>query len=253
MSEARGTSRLIRVLGEGVAIVVSILIAFGIDAWWGARQDREQERADLANLRAEFGFNLAELDRLAEWHVITAESARRLLALSRADSLDPNPLAMDSLVLNTLILPGSYNPRQGAVTALLASGDLSLLRDPELRTLLGSWSGVLDDLTEDETALWGDIQERWTPAVQERIPLDHVYALDLGEVSEAPRPDYRDILGDLVLENFMLSRIDQVQALQEGYGNLRRLVEEILEAVDRNLDGAPAAGGDSAGHDSTLE
>ena len=230
----REKTHLRRIFGEGIAIVVSILIAFGIDAWWEARQERELELAELANLRADFDFNLEEADRFAAWHSMTAESARRLLTLSRADSLDPNPLAMDSLILNTLILPGSYNPRQGALAALLASGGVGRLRDPELRLRLGSWSGTLEDLTEDELSLWRDSQERWTPAVQERIPMDHLYALDHGQVTRAPPPDYRPILGDLVLENYMLSRIDYVEYLLVAYGDLRGLIEEILELIDRS-------------------
>lgn len=128
-------------------------------------------------------------------------AARRLLVLSRADSLDPNPLAMDSLVRWTLIDPGTYNPRQGVLTALMASGDLGLVQDQLLRTELGSWSGQLEELSEDEVWLARDVQERWVPALQQRIPLDHAYASDYGTPVDAPRPDYRVILGDLVLEN----------------------------------------------------
>ena len=39
-----------RVLVEGVVIVASILLAFGIDAWWEQRQDREEERRILQAL-----------------------------------------------------------------------------------------------------------------------------------------------------------------------------------------------------------
>jgi hypothetical protein len=149
-----------RIIGEGVAIIVSILIAFGIDAWWDARQDREREVTLLASLRSEFAYNLDELDRLASWHARTSEYANRLLHLSRADSLDPNPLAMDSLILLALVQPGSYNPRQGAVTALVASGDLRLIRDAGLREGIGAWSGTLEDLREDEDWLGQEIRER---------------------------------------------------------------------------------------------
>ncbi len=39
-----------RLLAEGAAIVVSILLAFGIDAWWDDRQERIEERKILLGL-----------------------------------------------------------------------------------------------------------------------------------------------------------------------------------------------------------
>jgi hypothetical protein len=42
-----------RILAEGVAIVLSILLAFGIQAWWEGRQERLEEREILIGLRDE--------------------------------------------------------------------------------------------------------------------------------------------------------------------------------------------------------
>ena len=39
---------------EGVVIVGSILLAFGIQAWWDGLQEREEEREVLIGLEAEF-------------------------------------------------------------------------------------------------------------------------------------------------------------------------------------------------------
>ena len=39
-----------RVFAEGVVIVASILLAFGIDAWWEGRREREQEEGVLTTI-----------------------------------------------------------------------------------------------------------------------------------------------------------------------------------------------------------
>ena len=39
---------------EGAAIVVSILLAFAIDAWWEERQERTEEQQILLDLADEF-------------------------------------------------------------------------------------------------------------------------------------------------------------------------------------------------------
>ena len=46
-----------RVLVEGAVIVVSILMALGIEAWWDGSQDRSAETEILAGLRADFEEN----------------------------------------------------------------------------------------------------------------------------------------------------------------------------------------------------
>ena len=50
MTENSTGRRATRLLVEGAVIVASILLAFGIDAWWDARTERTQERALLTAL-----------------------------------------------------------------------------------------------------------------------------------------------------------------------------------------------------------
>ena len=44
---------MVRVFVEGVVIVGSILLAFGIDAWWEGAQDRALETEYVARLKAD--------------------------------------------------------------------------------------------------------------------------------------------------------------------------------------------------------
>ncbi len=55
----------LRVFVEGVVIVGSILLAFGLQAWWGERQERRAEQELLLNLQGEFSANLASLEGTA--------------------------------------------------------------------------------------------------------------------------------------------------------------------------------------------
>lgn len=48
---------------EGVVIVVSILLAFALDAWWDSRGQRREEIQVLENLRADFQVAGSQLDR----------------------------------------------------------------------------------------------------------------------------------------------------------------------------------------------
>ena len=57
-----------RLVVEAAAIVVSILLAFGIDAWWDARNDVVEEREILIGLEIEFVDLRARLDQWARFN-----------------------------------------------------------------------------------------------------------------------------------------------------------------------------------------
>ena len=51
-----------RILAEGTAIVVSILLAFSIEAWWTDRQEQAEQERILLALKKEFETNLATIE-----------------------------------------------------------------------------------------------------------------------------------------------------------------------------------------------
>ncbi len=87
----------LRLAAEALLIVVSILLAFGIDAWWDARQDRVAELRVLRNLRDEFVQTRDLLRTSIEWHRDCGEGAVRL---SRWEGLndDTDPAEVASWV-----------------------------------------------------------------------------------------------------------------------------------------------------------
>ena len=52
----------LRVFVEGVVIVGSILLAFGIEAWWDDHQDRAEEQRIFVGLKSEFEQNLGLIE-----------------------------------------------------------------------------------------------------------------------------------------------------------------------------------------------
>ena len=57
-----------RIFAEGLAIVVSILLAFGIQAWWEERQERAVEKALLTGLVEDLRLDSADYAGFAAVH-----------------------------------------------------------------------------------------------------------------------------------------------------------------------------------------
>lgn len=68
MTNGRDPKVSLRWVREGLVIVVSILLAFGIDAWWDDRGRAEEERTLITDLEVEFQANLQTLDSLVARH-----------------------------------------------------------------------------------------------------------------------------------------------------------------------------------------
>lgn len=134
-----------RALLEGAVIVLSILLAFGIDAWWDGTQDRKAERIALAALRTEFEANQAEIRQAMWWLGRSRQNASAFVgALQEGGGLVP-----DSTVWLTWGL-ASANPVEGALEGILGSRGLDILSDPVLKSEIAVWRGDLRDLLEDQ-------------------------------------------------------------------------------------------------------
>ena len=141
-----------RIFAEGGAIVVSILLAFWIDAWWDDRSDAQQERALLTALLDDFRVTRDEFERTSEKHNRVFGSMEQLLYWAESGSVpEENRADFDHLLSNVFYRP-TFDPPSGAIETILASGRLDLLRNPTLVSELTRWTSLVEDLNERETA-----------------------------------------------------------------------------------------------------
>lgn len=92
MSETRrNTLPWGRILAEGVAIVVSILLAFGIQAWWEETNIRSDERGALTSLLDDFSENRERAALALERHEDHRAAAEALLAIASGRAELPAP------------------------------------------------------------------------------------------------------------------------------------------------------------------
>lgn len=141
-----------RISAEAVAIVGSILLAFAIDAWWDDLKDRELEQELLASLIKEFRSTAAAFELQSTRHEQRRTAALKLSALNDELIRELGPENLRQLWLQAYSHDIS-DPPQGALSGAIASGQLSLIRDSELRSRLAGWSGRLTDLQRTEQGM----------------------------------------------------------------------------------------------------
>jgi hypothetical protein len=149
-------------LRDVLLIVVSILIAFGLDAWWDGRVARGEERSVLVAVREDFRAARLELDSVLARNErdVTTITALLSMNLSRSEQLSPDSAA-------TLLAPAvfgglTFDPSMGAVQALLSGGLLNQIQNNELAAALAAWPGAIDEIQEDQGFLietWKDLRD----------------------------------------------------------------------------------------------
>ena len=125
-------------------IVVSILLAFAIDASWDARSAARDEAALLDAIRADMTTNLEALDRYLGVMEALSQRIDNFLAATPAALGDLEPETAAPLV-RAFIVSGTFTPLDGA----LRTSDLSAIGNLELRTDLGAWLRLVEDAAED--------------------------------------------------------------------------------------------------------
>ena len=164
-----------RLLAESLAIVVSILLAFGIDAWWEQRQEDARERVLLVGLLDDFRSSRAEL-------VNRLELARRIADaieafLTATDDYTPlQPLPVPETAILAVLSTPTYEPATSTLDAALASGDLEIIKSDDIRRELADWRRILADLQEDEIEAKRVTNAQVVPVLGETHDLRSLYA-----------------------------------------------------------------------------
>lgn len=223
---------------EAILIVISILVAFAIDAWWQERNDREEELRVLNSLQAEFQANLVLIPRFIEAHSVSARYTADLIdALQKAG---PDATIEFSATQTGLVVgQGSSDPHSGALDAILQSGEMRFIQNPQIRERLASWPQLVQDATENEVLL----RTIWNPMLNTAL----ARRANLAAINDIPEACLNDSLLDqcqthtisIPYDTEVIGLLLPIQGFsQEAARELEILVEEakgIVEMIEEEL------------------
>lgn len=137
---------------EAVAIVLSILLAFAIDAWWTEKREGDVEHAALQALRSDFAASREQLEVVLR----SLEGGRSSFA--RFQSATPTELTeidADAIrkILTGLVKNHTFDPVTATLDALANDGRLGLISDPQLLGHLSKWRRDLDNIDDISSEL----------------------------------------------------------------------------------------------------
>ena len=231
MNPERSRIPWVRLFAEGCVIVVGILLAFGIDAWWDGRQARHAEQRLIANLRADFAQTLADLERVIGTTQRSREGALGLLARTRPDPADLPVARFDSLITE-LTAVASFDPTNGTLVSLLSSEGLGAISDPEIRNLLSSWSQEIEDTRGAQGAALQHWGSRLMPYLEEHVSMRKKTSVDRVIGHGHFMSDPVRILSDMHFENLLVTRLEWADVMLFLLQRTQTRAQEIKAVLD---------------------
>lgn len=227
-------------LAESFLIVVSILIAFWIDASWEERQERRHERRVLEALRTEFETNATKLPSYIVSHQQVAEITEAILKGLDRDT-DQAGVRVADHELAWILSHVSTDPQRGALDAILQSGELRFIQSRELRERLAGWPQLVVDATENEDLLrktWSPEFNRILAGQVDTLPLLHLRdcALSLAyDPANCGAENWFTIRHDPALHVVMIQVLNWSKEAARELEVLRLEALAMVEVIDREL------------------
>ncbi|MDX1395575.1 MAG: hypothetical protein R3195_14410 [Gemmatimonadota bacterium] len=213
-----------------VLIVVSILIAFGLEAWWDARGSRAHARDVESALIAEFQTNL-ELFRADSLRLAEAIAATTTLLAN----FSPEPPTISSDSVSTLVARSfrqgrGFTPTVG-VSATLDAGEIAGLVGDSTAVLLARWRRI-GEISDS----WADRMEGSTTAIVRSWAASGISVASFSP--SLPMPPSRlsrpptAILTDSQTEGLLAERAIYLNSISDRiYPETRGLARAILESL----------------------
>jgi len=145
-------------IGEIVLVVIGILIALQINNWNESRIDRISEQVILKQLKSEFNSNLKQLDEKIGIRNYIMNSAIQLLAY--IDNQNIRNIDSIEMYLAQTIPDTTFDP---ILNDLATSGNLRLIKNDSLKSLLSVWTSEIVQVTEGEQSWYKYRNEVYIP------------------------------------------------------------------------------------------
>jgi hypothetical protein len=238
IEQSKVRSYVLYAIGEIFLVVIGILIALQINNWNEVQKDRASEVDILHNLNEELIRNKEELEIYQQIHLEGYQDGLFLLSLFNSDvSAIPNS-RLDS-VLAGIESGYTFEAIDGYIESIIVSGNISLIQNVELKSLLTSFDGAVIDATQETEIIQRLNHERLWPAIDGKISSSNRLRYYEG-FSDFPPGTYQsdytwffnnremeDVVSNIV--SWQKNVVDDEKLLQEHIERMIYLIENELE------------------------
>jgi hypothetical protein len=217
----------LRVIIEGVVIVGSILLAFGIDAAWDEKQERERVDRQFEALIREFTLTREELTRGLDDVTDAHEATVAVLELMEQADRTTTPAEVAERVYRSMDV-GIFTTQHPVMTMMMASGDLVEFEERGLLGLLAQWRAGMEDLRIDAQHLEQN---------REQMIFNRLVTIGVALDFDRPNRDLLAMMDDPGLKAAFALRALRARMLAGSFSAALTQVDHILEVLEGIVTG----------------
>ena len=220
-------------IGEIVLVVIGILIALQVNTWKEDLGDKRIERSMMKNLNSEFTNNLDKLKESRTQYVQTEISIRLLMSSMQSSSEELKQKNIDSLFAKAIDVY-DYRPTQNALTEILASGNLKLLTNDSLKSMLFQWSAELNEKEEAWQTLDDFNQNMVIPYLTKNASMRNIdsYSILKWKKKSKFNVNHENIFNDIEFENNLDNLAWGVINYETVLERLEKIIEQLIILTD---------------------
>ena len=221
---------------EGLAIVVSILLAFAIDAWWSDRQESTEEQLLLRQLKVEFESNVLQLVEKRALHAEARAAGLRILAITGPNAdLTELEIGVVRDDFMSVLYQYTFDPHTGVLSSIIYSGKLDLIESEGLRVDIASWPARYQDLIEDEQAVAAIGRVRVRDHYDDFLAFRN-HSRNLPEIGKSGfAEDIEGMLRERRFENTVSTKVSRTGQLLGFYDETRAQLMQTISLIDSEL------------------
>lgn len=156
---------------EALVIIISILLAFTIDALWSQQTTNEQKSALLVALIKDFEESKTQLISIKANHNKIEKNLEILLKWSDSTNISEDiKIQFDSL-LGTLFWRETFDPPLGTLESIISSSRFDMIEDVSLMANLTKWPSITINLKEKESEKVKHFYDAYYPYIRKHISL----------------------------------------------------------------------------------
>jgi hypothetical protein len=222
-----------------LVIVVSILLAFGVQASWEEYQERRAESEYLVALRGELDQTRSVIANQRDVTSSVLRAHESLLEQFNTRSY----ASSDSLLvwLSHLSRPVDFRPPVAVLDDIVSSGGIQLIRVDSLRLAIAEYERSLELVDRNSQQAWATWSDRIQPYLEARVP--RVNRLALGSFGTAVGNDvpfgpgpfeskYQEIFTDPGFQSMIAERWFRVRAANSAREALEPMIERLIVMID---------------------
>ena len=211
------------------------MVAFFLDAWWDDQIEQKEISDTLQAVYVDFLSTKDELNAVNYANKTYMDGVTKLVSLSLDDIERLDTTAKSDL---TYLLPTggiTFDPVLGSLDALISSGQLNRVRNIKLRSLIGAWPSLMDEIGEDQKILIDMYM-----AQQERSVNLGIYLMSLrgditDDASRANDAILKTVIEDAEILNRLAAHRFACQGLNDELGDVEEHLDNVLRLLEQEL------------------